>query len=472
MTRRFEAAWGAWNGAGAVATGSWAGGALAALAFAGVRGEAVLCPSNTFMATPLAIMAAGGRPVFVDCNRDDLCVSLADFEAKLRQHRPKAALLVHIGGHVAFEVQEIADLCAAEGVFLVEDCAHAHGARWHGQRPGTWGDAGVYSFYATKTVSTGEGGVLVSRRDDVLEFARSYRNYGKPDHGVAGLNFRMSEFTAALALVQTERMEEIVATKNAIAREHLDPVHAGASAAARRDGLGPLQVHRLRRDRALDRQGLRGAVPPHHGHWRRSAQQRLGRRASLVRAALLPSGHERSARMRVLVTGGAGFIGSHVVDRLLAAGIAPRIFDVRQSEHHGADEVDSVLGDLLDRDALRTAMKGCDAVVHLAAAADVDDVALRPAEAEAVNARGTLNVLEAARGAGVSRVVYASTIWVYGSATGTVDEDHTVELPDHLYTATKLAGRCTAAPTRRSTGCSARSCASGSRTARARGRRA
>jgi dTDP-4-amino-4,6-dideoxygalactose transaminase len=179
------------------------------------------------MATPLAILAAGGRPVFVDCNRDDLCVSRQDFEAKLRRHRPKAALLVHIGGHIAFEVQEIADLCGAEGVFLVEDCAHAHGAQWHGRRPGTWGDAGVYSFYATKTVSTGEGGVLVSRRDDVLEFARAYRNYGKPEHAVAGLNFRMSEFTAALALVQTERMEEIVATKNAIAREHLDPLHAG-----------------------------------------------------------------------------------------------------------------------------------------------------------------------------------------------------------------------------------------------------
>jgi UDP-glucose 4-epimerase len=144
--------------------------------------------------------------------------------------------------------------------------------------------------------------------------------------------------------------------------------------------------------------------------------------------------------MRVLVTGGAGFIGSHVVDRLRAAGMAPRIFDVRQSEHHAPDEVDTVLGDLLDRDALQAAMKGCDAVVHLAAAADVDDVALHPAEAEAINARGTLNVLEAARGAGVTRVVYASTIWVYGSATGTVDEDHTVELPEHLYTATKLAG--------------------------------
>jgi dTDP-4-amino-4,6-dideoxygalactose transaminase len=227
MIHRFEAAWAAWNGAGAVATASWTGGALAALEFADVRGEVVLCPSNTFMATPLAILAAGGRPVFVDCNRDDLCASLRDVEAKLRRHRPKAVFLVHIGGHVAFEVQEIAELCAAEGVFLIEDCAHAHGAGWDDRRPGTWGDAGIYSFYATKTVSTGEGGVLVSRRDDVLDFARAYRNYGKPDHRVAGLNFRMSEFTAALALVQTERMEEIVAAKNALAREHLDQLYPG-----------------------------------------------------------------------------------------------------------------------------------------------------------------------------------------------------------------------------------------------------
>ena len=227
LTERFEALWAGWNEAAAVAFSGWTGAALAALEFAGVRGEAVLCPSNTFMATPLAILAAGGRPVFVDCNRDDLCASRRDFEAKLRRHRPKAAVLVHIGGHVAFEVQEIAELCAAEGVFLIEDCAHAHGAQWGGRRPGTWGDAGVYSFYATKTVSTGEGGILVSGRDDVLEFARAYRNYGKPDHQVAGLNFRMSEFTAALALVQTERLEHIVAVKNAVARQHLDPVHPG-----------------------------------------------------------------------------------------------------------------------------------------------------------------------------------------------------------------------------------------------------
>jgi perosamine synthetase len=225
MTRRFEAAWAVWNRTPAVAFASWAGGALAALDYAGVAGTTVLCPSNTFMATPLAIQRAGGDVVFVDCNREDLCMSFADFEAKAERHKPRAAVLVHIGGHLAFESERIARYCRDHGIFLLEDCAHAHGADWSGRRPGTFGDAGVYSFYATKTVSTGEGGVLVSADEGLRAHARAFRDYGKPDHAVAGLNFRMSEFTAALGLVQTERMEAIVEWKNDIAREHLDPRH-------------------------------------------------------------------------------------------------------------------------------------------------------------------------------------------------------------------------------------------------------
>jgi dTDP-4-amino-4,6-dideoxygalactose transaminase len=225
MVDRLEGAWAAWagDGAGAVATASWSGGALAALDWAGVRGEKVLCPSNTFMATPQATLHAGAEPVFVDCNREDLCASFEDFERKLHQHRPKAAWVVHIGGHIAFDVERIAALCRAEGVILLEDCAHAHGAHWNGKRPGTWGDAGVYSLYATKTVTTGEGGVLVSSRPEVLEHARLFRNYGKPDHRVRGLNFRMSEFTAALGIVETERMDQIAERKGEIARTDLDP---------------------------------------------------------------------------------------------------------------------------------------------------------------------------------------------------------------------------------------------------------
>ena len=140
------------------------------------------------------------------------------------------------------------------------------------------------------------------------------------------------------------------------------------------------------------------------------------------------------------MTGGAGFIGSHVVDRLLSAGHRPRIFDLRESAYHGSD-VPSVRGDVRDLDALQRAMRGCDAVIHLAAAADVAQVEAAPAEAEERNARGTLNVLEAARRSGVGRVVYASTIWVYSDTAGDVlEESMPLGPPAHLYTATKLAG--------------------------------
>jgi len=225
LVSQFELAWGSWNGLPSVAFSSWSGAALAALRYTDVRGKVVLCPSNTFVATPLAAIEAGARVEFVDCNRDDLCVSFEDFERKALVHRPRAAFLVHIGGHIAFEMERIAAFCAAEGIFLIEDCAHAHGAAWNGRRAASWGDVGIWSFAATKTISTGEGGMLVSRHSEVVEFAQAFRNYGKPDHAVQGLNSRMDEFTAALGIVNTERLDEIVAWKNAAARAFLDSAY-------------------------------------------------------------------------------------------------------------------------------------------------------------------------------------------------------------------------------------------------------
>ncbi|HEX3363409.1 MAG TPA: DegT/DnrJ/EryC1/StrS family aminotransferase, partial [Solirubrobacterales bacterium] len=149
----FEERWKEWNGLESVGLSSWAGGALAALEFAGVKGETVLCPSNTFMATPLAAIGAGATVEFVDCRRDDLCMSFEDFERKAEKFKPRAAILVHVGGHLSFDSNEIAAYCRDHGIFLLEDCAHAHGADWNGARPGSFGDAGVYSLYATKTIS-------------------------------------------------------------------------------------------------------------------------------------------------------------------------------------------------------------------------------------------------------------------------------------------------------------------------------
>lgn len=145
--------------------------------------------------------------------------------------------------------------------------------------------------------------------------------------------------------------------------------------------------------------------------------------------------------MRVLVTGGAGFIGSHVVDKLRAHGHEPVIYDLRPSPWPEHSDVDTVIGQVTDAAQLAAALEGCDAVAHLAAVADVNDVHAEPHDAEQVNARGTAAVLEGARLAGVSRVVYASTIWVYSDTEETVVSETTLlPPPAHLYTATKLAG--------------------------------
>ena len=144
--------------------------------------------------------------------------------------------------------------------------------------------------------------------------------------------------------------------------------------------------------------------------------------------------------MKIVVTGGSGFIGSHVVDRLVAAGHETRNFDLIPFPYGGG--VENVIGDLCDPEAAAAALAGSDVVVHLAAMADVDIVAKDPTRTDEVNVRGTQVLLEAARQAGVGRFVYASTSWVYGDATGpdAIDEDTALPLPKHFYTATKIAG--------------------------------
>lgn len=142
--------------------------------------------------------------------------------------------------------------------------------------------------------------------------------------------------------------------------------------------------------------------------------------------------------MRVLVTGGAGFIGSHVVDKLRDKGVQVRIFDLMMPTIRSG--VEYYQGSILDLSALCFAMHGVNSVMHLAAIADVKDVLEDPHYSEEINVRGTINVLEAARRANVKRVIYGSTTWVYSDVDAIkVDESTTLNAPSHLYTATKLA---------------------------------
>lgn len=143
--------------------------------------------------------------------------------------------------------------------------------------------------------------------------------------------------------------------------------------------------------------------------------------------------------MKVLVTGGSGFIASHVVDKLRDKGIEVRVYDGIMPTFR--KDIEFYQGSILDITSLAFAMSGIDAVFHLAAVADVKDVYNSPYHSEAINVRGTINVLEAARNTGVKRIIYGSTTWVYSEATSNnVDETTALHAPTHLYTATKLTG--------------------------------
>lgn len=226
MLRTFEERFGEYIKLGAKAVSSGGAALLAILDYIDVKGKDVLVPSNTFWADARAVKMAGGNPIYVDCNRNDLCMSYEDMKAKITENT-KAVIVVHIGGHIAFQIEEMASFCREKGIYLVEDCAHVHGAWWNGKTGGHYGFAGAYSFYATKTMPLGDGGMIVSKNKDFLRWVEEYRNYGKEvvDGHVYyplpnGFNFRLSEFSAALGIVQMERLDKILEFKRNLAEKY------------------------------------------------------------------------------------------------------------------------------------------------------------------------------------------------------------------------------------------------------------
>jgi perosamine synthetase len=192
----------------------------------GVQSREVLVPDNTFAATAFAVLLSGGQVRFVDTDAATFSVTLEDLKAA-RTKRTAGVILVHIGGIVTPEIGEIREWCLESGLWLFEDCAHAHGSQCDGKFAGSFGEAGAYSFFATKVMTTGEGGMVITNDDRIAEQARLIRNHGKPEpwvsrHTEIGSNYRMSEINAILGLSQLERLDELIAWRSKIADLYTD----------------------------------------------------------------------------------------------------------------------------------------------------------------------------------------------------------------------------------------------------------
>ncbi len=204
----------------AIATSSGTSALEIALRSLGVTGE-VIVPANTFFATAAAVIHAGARPRFADVERATLSLSAATIEAALTP-ASTAVVAVHIGGLISSEMDSIAQLCAAKGLVLIEDAAHAHGSTLGGRHAGSWGRAATFSFYPTKVVAGAEGGMILTGEAELAAEARIFRDQGKAGfHGGAhvrlGSAWRMSEVHAAVGLVHHGRLDAAVATRRRVA---------------------------------------------------------------------------------------------------------------------------------------------------------------------------------------------------------------------------------------------------------------
>jgi len=191
-----------------------------------VDGREVLVPTNTFFATAAAVVASGARPKFVDCDPVTMAADPNDVDAAIG---PETAglVIVHIGGLVTPAIDDLRRLCDERGIFLFEDAAHAHGSSFRDRMAGTFGVAGSFSFYPTKVMAGGEGGIILTDDDTIAAEARIYRDQGKASftanvHTHLGYNWRMSEPHAAIALSQLGRLDEFIAHRQRVAKIYDD----------------------------------------------------------------------------------------------------------------------------------------------------------------------------------------------------------------------------------------------------------
>jgi perosamine synthetase len=195
----------------------------------GVEGHEVIVPTNTFYATAGAVVHAGARPRFVDCEPSSFAIDAEALEAAIGPDTA-AVVVVHIGGFISPAMPRIKAICYRHNVPLVEDAAHAHGSSLGGQKAGSFGIAGSFSFYPTKVITSAEGGVIVTDDEGLYKEALIYRDQGKEGfttnfHVRLGYNWRLAEPNAIIGLAQLRRLGEFSDHRRAIAGVYDEMLH-------------------------------------------------------------------------------------------------------------------------------------------------------------------------------------------------------------------------------------------------------
>jgi len=212
-TSNFEREFAAYHGAkyGIAITNGTAALEVSLAALGVGPGDEVIVPDFTFVATASAVLFTGALPVLVDITPDTYCIDPALVE-KAMTERTKAIIVVHMGGHPA-DLDRLLEIVRKHKLALLEDCAHAHGTEWKGRKVGAIGDIGTFSFQASKLMTAGEGGIIITNRDDLERQARSIHDCGRMpgewfySHFIYGSNYRLSEWQGAVLSQQLARLD-------------------------------------------------------------------------------------------------------------------------------------------------------------------------------------------------------------------------------------------------------------------------
>ena len=185
-------------------------------------GDEVVVPTLTFIASVNAVAYAGATPVFADCLRDTWQIDPEDVKRRVTP-RTKALVAVHLYGQ-SCDMEAIMAIARRHGLAVIQDCAEAFGARYGDRSPAFLGDVAAFSFFGNKTITTGEGGMVFSRDDALIDRCRRLRGQGLVPgreywHDRIGYNYRMSNVAAAIGLAQLERSDELLHAKRAARRE-------------------------------------------------------------------------------------------------------------------------------------------------------------------------------------------------------------------------------------------------------------